>query len=479
MSRPAGRRVAERPRRASRLPRRPPRAPRTPRPATPRTPGRPHALRAVVLALVLVVVGVGALAWASDAHRATQRSNLAAHATRLSRVFACGGGIPGAKGIVGRAGTSDRTGLSVDGGAIGTKPLTLGATPLQVVAAPGIAPSAYAERDAAGKAWFAASGCPSPRADWWLVGAGGSGNHATTVEIANPRQGSALVDVDVYGPHGAVKAPGLHGIQVSSGGSVRLDLSKDAPALGDLAVHVRADRGLVTVSGPETWAAGFGTRSARGWVADQPSAERRLVLVGLAADPATTTALIANPSSTEAVVSVAFVGSNGTFAPTHDASVRVPPDTVLPVRLGDAARSRPLAVRLTSQVPITATVRTTRRTDDAYASVGVPIGASSVVGLPRSVPATLDLVAGRRAARVQVVGYSASGRTLGTRTVAVAARGARSTLLWPQAASIRVSGARGVMGSVVLGRPHGATVAALPLSASANESLVPGVREGW
>lgn len=431
----------------------------------------------VVLLTVAALVVAGTTPRPTGVHRPTTRT------ATLGRDLSCAGGVPGAVGRVGRAGHlgAARSGTTTVRGKPATRrSFRLGSRPARVQISSRGAAHAYGVRYASTAHWLAAGACPSPRPDWWFVGVGGSINHDSVLTLDNPRPGASVVDIDVLGPDGPVQAPGLRGLRIGSFQSLHLDLTKVAPSVGDLAVHVSASRGLVAASAAEVWSSDFASLKAHGWVTAQPGVRRNSILVGLATRPQHATVLIANPTTTEAVVDLEFVGVHGAFTPTRHPSVRVPPATVLTVDLGAIDKARPMAVLLRSQVPVTATVRTTRGTDETYAGVATPVGAGAVVGLPVRIPARLVLVGGDAGGRATVTGYDASGSAVGTRDVDLSSRGAVSTAIWPRAVALRVTTDRGrLTGAVVLGKPDGRTVATIPLSATSSDTRVPAVRPGW
>jgi hypothetical protein len=450
---------------------------RVARPAGPVAEPEPGADRRTAgRAVVLVAIAVLGLVLAGTAPQSTGRARAVTRAADVARDFVCAGGLPGSTALAGRAGSAGGRGLTVAGAPATDRPIAL-ERPVHVEAAAGSAADAYAVRSASGRSWLAASDCPSPAADWWLVGAGGSLSHHSVVEVDNPRTGDALIDVGVLGPHGQVQAPGLQDIRVASGSRVRLDLAKYAPAVGDLAVHVTATRGLVSVSAPERWAAVPGVKRVRDWVTPQSSASRRATLVGVPADAEDATLLVANPSAREAVVTVQFAGERGTFAPTSHGRVSVPPQTVLPVDLGRELKARPLAVRLTSQVPVTAAVRAVRGRDETTITPAAALGGESVVGVPPGTAGELVLVSLAGAAKPLVVGYDSRGRAVGRRALEVPARGAVRLKLWRTARSLAVTSGNGVVGALVLG--SGQLLATVPLEPTAGRARLPSVRPEW
>jgi hypothetical protein len=392
----------------------------------------------------------------------------------VGRDLVCAGDLPGARYRAGTVGSGNAGELTADGARLTGRSARPVRDPVVVHASAGAAARAWAVQWATGPASLAATSCPSPGAEWWFPGAGAAPRHRGVLELSNPRDGDAIVDVDVLGPQGPIAAPGLHGIRVSSGRTVRLDLAKVSAAYGDLAVHVSATRGLVAATLPEQWAAGVVTAPVREWVTAQAAAARRLVLLGLGGRGARQTLLVANPSAREAVVAVQLLTDGGVVAPRDRPSLTVPPGRVLSLSFRDAVAAGAVGVRLTSQVPVSATVRSVQGRDEAYAVAAEPFGAAGVVGLPEGARARLVL-AGERATTVTMTAYDGSGATLGARQLAVPARGATTVAVPRGAVAVRLSapGSADVRAAVLLTDSNGLATEAVP--AASTDAHVPEV----
>lgn len=433
-------------------------------------------------AAVLVVLAVLALAAFLPEAETGDTGATATRRTDVGRELVCGGGLPSARwsaGVVpggaaspGQTGSFSANGRSMTGQGGGALQ-----QPVVVRAGARAASRVWAVRSGSGSSWLAAGSCPAPAAEWWFPGAGAGTRHHGVLELSNPRDGDALVDVEVLGPKGPVGTPGLRGVRVASGRTVRLDLAKVAAAYGDLAVHVTATRGLVTATLPEQWAATVVGKSVPEWVTAQPAAARRSTLLGLGGKGDSATLLLANPSAREAVVSVQLLTAGGIVAPKNDASVTVPPGTVASVAFPSAAAAGALGVRVRSQVPISATVRTVHGADEAYAVAAEPCGQDAVVGVPSGGRGALVLTAGR-ATDVTVRSFDRRGRLLGTRQVSVAAAGTASVSVPAGAAALQLatstgSSASALRAAVVLTSGSGIATVAVP--ATTPEAEVPPV----
>lgn len=451
MTRAAGRRIAARPER-------PPRE----------GPG----LRTSLVSLLVVVLAAAALVCAGTADRSTGRQHVAEQTSHTVRTFSCAGGLPGAQAVVGGAGSP-------------VSSARIGSDPLRRTSQTGVAADAFATQVATGRGWLAAEACPEPRAEWWFVGVGGSGTHDSVLTLDNPREGDAVVDIEAFGPRGPVQAPGLQGVTVASGSQVRFDLKKVAPAVGDLAVHVEASRGLVGASATDHWARNVVTKPVSEWVAGQPAADRSLTLAGLPAKADAATLLLANPGQSEAVAQLQVIGRTGTFAPTRHETVRVHPGTVHAIAIDDLLKLKPVAVRVDSQVPVVATIRSVAGRDESYATAAVPLDGPAVTGFPGGSGAVLQLSSLKGTAAGSVRLYAADGSSLGERRLAVPDSGSAQLKLPSRARALSVDAPGGPGDKVVaalLLSPDGDEargIAAVAVSSAGVAVKVPGVRAAW
>ena len=394
----------------------------------------------LLVALLAVLVTVAALGLAGRAGLpAPATVNAAGAPTEVDRTVACPGGLPSATLETGTPGQ----------GSISSRPLPESSPrPRTLVTPAEAARAAAATQVATSPRWLATTPCVEPRSDWWFVGAGGSGPHASSVLVANPRSGGAVVDIDVYGPKGIVEAPGLRGVIVPPRSTTALELSQVAPATGDLAVHVTTSQGLVSVSTTDALVPGTIGRPLREWVSPQPAAAKDLTLTGLPSKPSTATLLVANPGEVDALVRVEVVGAKGSFSPRSGATVQVPPGTVRPLPLTAVFDGRPLAVHLESDHPVAATVRSIGAGDEAYAGAADVPAEGAVLGVPSGVTGEVRVSSRTAAGSLTVTSYGEKGGRLGTTTVKVPAGATAGTAL-----------PRGTR-SVVLGSPSPGVVAA-------------------
>jgi hypothetical protein len=382
------------------------------------------------------------------------------------RTFACGGGIPGTTATHGQ----------VEGGL--EDPVPIVSTAQVFNDDKSVALGAFAGQEARTKDWLAWLPCPEPRSRWWFVGAGAATvSHDTVLTISNPRAGQAVLDVDVYGSEGPVEGPGLHGITVPAGGTQVIDLAKSAPSVGDVAVNIVAKRGLVSVSAADRFAPGFVGKAVQEWLPAQSQPATAVTMTGLPTKPDRATLVVANPRQVEAIVSVELVGATGTFSPKDNATLTVPPDSVASMSIESAFNGEPLAVRVGSEQPVTAAVRTVTGGDVAFATGVRPISGSTAFAVPSG---TGDLVLSSVGpeSSVAVTAFAASGKQLSDSAVTVPKASSVATRLPAATAYVRLvaKGPDAVAGFSVSDPSGIATAGVLPAIRSV---LLPVVRPAW
>jgi hypothetical protein len=408
--------------------------------------------------LVLIVLAMSLAAGGKQ--QPSYSEPVAGTAVTLSRMLSC---VPDSKKAAVRIGTvpARTSGYSVD------------RRPGRIVFSPDAAASGYASQWVSASGWRAARGCPSPADDWWFVGAGAGISHRSVLTLDNPRANDANVTIAVYGPRGQVEAPGLGGLLVPAGKSLRLDLETIAPSLGDLTVHISAIRGLVAASMWERWALSPLSKPVSSWVPAASTPAQDVQVIGVPRKLSHGTLLVTNPNATTAVVHIKVVSAAATFTPTAHQSVTVPPATTAAVPIDDVLKTGLGSIELESSRPITAGLRSIRGNAEAYATPATRIGTQTTAGLPGGVGANLILTA-PTSSRVFVLAIDKGGRTILDKPV-VLAGGRIVTLRLPSTATaVRVSEDRHgtASGALILDRSGIAIIALVP---TANAARVPAV----
>jgi hypothetical protein len=295
--------------------------------------------------------------------------------------------------------------------------------------------------------------------------------------VTNPRAGQAVLDVNVFGTDGPVEGPGLHGITVPAGTTHVIDLAKAAPAVGDLAVSVVARRGLVSVSAADRFAPGFVGKAVQEWLPGQSPPSSSLTMTGLPVRPDHATLVVANPRNADAVVAVQVVGATGTFTPKDTPTLTVPARSVGTLPIESVFNGEPVAIRVTSEQQVTATVRTVTGGDVAFATGVRPLRGTTAFAVPTG---SADVVLSSLGpdSSVQLTAFGASGKQLLDKAVAVPKAASVVTRLPAAARFVRLVATAGdAVAGFSVTDPAG--IATGGVSPALRSVLLPVVRPGW
>jgi hypothetical protein len=111
-----------------------------------------------------------------------------------------------------------------------------------------IAGAQYQQVDREDYRGLIAAVCSQPSSDAWLVGGSTSVGRTTLLAIANPGAVSSTVAVELFGPDGAVEAPGMDGIVIGANSQRVVSLAGFAPDLESTVVHVTSRGGPVVAT---------------------------------------------------------------------------------------------------------------------------------------------------------------------------------------------------------------------------------------
>lgn len=258
--------------------------------------------------------------------------------------------------------------------------------------------------------------------DAWMLGLGSGNKHFSTVILTNLAASPAAVDLTLWGPEGKIDAVNADGIVIEPFSVRRIRLDELAAGESELAIQVHRRRGSVSAVVNDTSTSTFkGTEP----VSAALSPRRQQVIGGLVGGTSGRTLLVLNPGSSTARVDVEVIGRDGTFAPSGLDQVKVEPGTLQAITIPATAGAEEQALRLTSDQPVSSTVRMAPTTNDfAYAEAGAPLTGPAVVpvalGASSQVP-QLVLTAPAAAASVEIQAFDAAMMPLMSATVAVAA----------------------------------------------------------
>ena len=256
-----------------------------------------------------------------------------------------------------------------------------------------------------------ATTCTVPASDSWLVGGSTDDGSRLRLLLANPASTAAVVDIDVRGPQGRVRAASGEGVVVPPDSEVPIFIDALTPGLKQLAVHVTTRSGRVRATLHDSRLLGLAPAGADDVPVAAPAAKQQMVpgisLVngyGTTADdpsaPGSTAVRIAVPGAEEAVVRVRLLDAGGAVELPRAAVVSVPAGGVVDVPVSGIPSGTYTAV-VDSDVPVVAGALIGRggvpgmapATEFAWAGAARPLVGSGYVVLPPGARSTLSLVA--------------------------------------------------------------------------------------
>lgn len=275
---------------------------------------------------------------------------------------------------------------------------------------------------ASGGGGLVVGSCPGIVDDAWLLGLGSGNKHFSTLILTNLAASPAVVDLNLWGPEGKIDAVNADNIVIEPFSIRRIRLDSLAAGESELAIHAHRRRGSVSVIVNDT---STSTSTGTEPISAMRSPSRSQVIPGLVEGTAGRTLLILNPGRSAARVDVEAIGSEGTFAPSGLDQIKVEAGTVRAITVPKSAGSDEQALRLTSDQPVSGTVRMAPTADDyAYAEAMPALTGPAVVPIDlgaRSGQPRLVLTAPGKAASVEVQAFAADMTPLKTTTVALPA----------------------------------------------------------
>ncbi|UUW89548.1 DUF5719 family protein [Pimelobacter simplex] len=320
--------------------------------------------------------------------------------------------------------------------------------------------------------------CRAPSYDEWLVGLGASARYATTVELVNPDDGEAVVDIALSDASGPVEEPALRGIQVPAHGVKRIDLSATAPRRTLTAAHVTVIRGRVTTTARTTRDPLGRGRVSTEFQPTQAEPDTSNLILGLPAKPTGATLFIANPGQDEVRATVRLVTTDATFTPTDAEPISVAPGAMATADLSKLLAGKSgegvVGVLVESPDPVATSVRLLQSSDLVLLAPAIDVREPTAAVLPAGAK-TLLLGGAQRPGVVHVTSYDAAGAQLRDDQVEVAPDRAASLALPPGAVRVAVEARNtrvaGVFSMPVAGRQGG--LATLRLRPAETHARIP------
>ncbi|MFD0418298.1 DUF5719 family protein [Streptomyces sp. NPDC127108] len=247
--------------------------------------------------------------------------------------------------------------------------------------------------------------CVAPDTEFWFPGASTAKGRSDYIHLTNPDDSAAVVDVELYGRDGSIKADVGQSIQIQPHSSVPVLLSTlTGKPYTNITMHVAARSGRVAAAVHSS-----DDKLGGDWLPASTDPAPGLVLPGIPKD-ATSVRLVAfAPGSEDADLKVRLASPTGEITPAGNETLHVKSGMTAAVDLGDVTRGEAGSLLLTpteDAVPVVAGLRVTRGKGDKQETAFIPatsaVGDRATVADNRAKGSTLSLVAPGKTGRVKV-----------------------------------------------------------------------------
>lgn len=202
---------------------------------------------------------------------------------------------------------------------------------------------------------LASTPCPGTGNEFWFVGPGAALGERARLYLTNPGPVPVVVDVDLYGPQGPVRAPSVRGLTVAPGAQQIRLLDAVAPGIGPLGIHVAARQGRISAALRDERIDGLVPRGYD-WAAPVSAPGRRSVVTGVPSGPGTRTLTLLNPGTDDAIVRLTVIGEQGSFVPQGLDVIDVQAGTVASVPVEKLVATDGATLSIDGDHPVTAAV---------------------------------------------------------------------------------------------------------------------------
>lgn len=256
--------------------------------------------------------------------------------------------------------------------------------------------------------------CSAPSAEFWFAAGSTAEDRRDYVHLTNPDDIPAEVDIELYGPDGALDTPSGDGLTVPAGATVPVLVSTlTTEEHRDLVVHVVARSGRVGAAYEA-----LDTKLGTDLVPPSADSAATVVLPGLPKDTANARLVLFAPGDEDADLAVHLATPTGSITPAGYETLRVKSGMTTAVDLADITKGEPGSLLLTpasedQEVPVVAGIRVLRGKGVGQEMAFIPATprieqrASAAGSGP--VTSTLLLTAPQKAAKVRIVSTAASG----------------------------------------------------------------------
>ncbi|MBM9504928.1 DUF5719 family protein [Actinacidiphila acididurans] len=269
--------------------------------------------------------------------------------------------------------------------------------------------------------------CLTPDSEFWFPGASTADGRTDYLHLVNPDDTPAVVDVELYGKDGQLKASTGDGMTVAGHSADPVLLSTlVADKLPDLTVHVVARSGRIGAALQATDA-----KLGADWLPPAAQPGTTLVMPGIPADATDVRLTVFTTGSDDADLTLKLATSSGSITPAGHETLHAKAGMTTAVDLADVTKGDAGSLIIGSStvhspVPVVAALQITRgksgNREMAFLPATAPIDTRATVADNRAKGSTLALTATGHDASVKITASAGStGGTAVSRTVTVKA----------------------------------------------------------
>jgi hypothetical protein len=233
--------------------------------------------------------------------------------------------------------------------------------------------------------------CTAPAVDQWFTGLGAADTFRSQLVLTNPDDRQAEVDLEFFGPSGSLSVPGGSGLIIPAGTSRTVSLEDLlGKHKGEISVRVRASVGRVSAIARDLRADGHGMPTGVDWHPASAAASTSQVVPAIPGGDGYRKLIIFNPGQRRANIKIEILGPDGPFAPAGAASLSVNGSDSASVDVSDGLAKQIGSVRVTSDQPVLAMVRSERPANGKPTDIAVNTSQQSISSLGIAPAAVID-----------------------------------------------------------------------------------------
>lgn len=253
--------------------------------------------------------------------------------------------------------------------------------------------------------------CGGPGTDFWFVGPGQHAVAGIELYLMNTDSQPATAEVDVYTDSGPLLGSTDTGIAVPAHGLIVQSLAKLVRNSRVLALHISTSVGRLVAAVQET----PGGAKPGAWLPPAQAPATSVVLPGLPGSAGTRQLFVVVPGAENAQVKLTAVTPKGSYQPTGGTGIDLPGGSAVSVALPSLG-GQPAAVKLTSNVPVTATMSVpggAAGAPGAFSAAAGPVQEQGVISGNTGGAVSVVLSAPKAAAQVRVATQAGRGTLAG------------------------------------------------------------------